>query len=519
MIAKKGSSRLPLHTVVLLALTLFLLTCLVGCGKEAKQINTLADLQGMTIAAETGSVHASAVKSHPLLSDCDILYGYSNADCIAYLMSHKADGIALDYLMAQTILHQFDGLAQLEDTLSPAEYGFAFQKGNMLCNEFSHVLAEMKSDGRLDAIVQKWAENNDSLAPQIWSGESGTLHCQIDPSVEPMCYVAEDGSYRGLDVDIILEIAKELNYRIEFVENDFDDLIPSLLAGQADFIASGITITDTRQKTVDFCDGYLDASTIIIVLDSSAPRSLSSRFLSIRNSFRRTFLEENRWFELLKGLGTTLWIAAVTIVFGLLIGAAMYLWKYSESKLAARLIPKIVRLSALMPLSTWLLICYYLVFPAQSGHGYAAGVFALSITYAIASYCSISDNMDSISQGQLDAATCIGYTRWECLRYVMFPRAVEGIVASLDTQTVYHIRDTSLLSFVAVMDVQAVADGIGAQTAEPFLPIILIASIYILLNLSISSLLRRLRKKVAAIIAGDEKWDKLKKEVNGHDPS
>ena len=378
----------------------------------------------------------------------------------------------------------------------------------------------MKADGRLDGIVHKWTvEEDDSLAPQTWPGENGTLRCQIDPSVEPMCYIAEDGSYRGLDIDIILAIAEELDYRIEFTENGFNDLIPALLTNQADFIASGITITAERQKTVDFCEGYLDAGTVIVVLDSSATFTLSFMLRYVRSSLNRIFLEDDRWFSLLNGLFTTLWMAAVTAVLGLILGIALYLWKYAGSSFAASLIEKPERLSALMPLSTWLLICYYLIFPRQTGQGFAAAIFALSIKYAIESYGSISGNMDSIPKGQIDAASCIDYNRWECLRYIMLPRALVGMIGSFEKQTIEHVHNTSLVSFAAVMDIQAVADGIGAQTAQPFLPIILTTLIYILLNLAVSALFRRTRKKVAARLASADKWISLEKEVSSHDPS
>ena len=114
MIKKRDSraSHPRFRTLALLTLSLLLVSCLAGCRRNTKQIETLADLQGATIAAETGSVHAAAVKEHPLLADCEILYGYSNADCVAYLTRHKADGVALDYLMAQSILHQSEGLMQ-----------------------------------------------------------------------------------------------------------------------------------------------------------------------------------------------------------------------------------------------------------------------------------------------------------------------------------------------------------------------------------------------------------------------
>lgn len=69
----------------------------------------------------------------------------------------------------------------------------------------------------------------------------------------------------GIDVDIAKAIADELGVELEISDIAFASTIPALQSGKADFIAAGMSITEERQKSVDFTDNYFDASQAIIV--------------------------------------------------------------------------------------------------------------------------------------------------------------------------------------------------------------------------------------------------------------
>ena len=66
----------------------------------------------------------------------------------------------------------------------------------------------------------------------------------------------ENGKVVGFDMDLISEIAKNLGYEVEFKVQSFDSLIPSLKAGKLDVIASGMSATEERKKSVDFTEEY-----------------------------------------------------------------------------------------------------------------------------------------------------------------------------------------------------------------------------------------------------------------------
>jgi len=81
----------------------------------------------------------------------------------------------------------------------------------------------------------------------------------------PFEMVDKDGKYIGFDMDLIRAIAEAGGFKVEIQSQGFDGLIPALGVGNIDIIASGMTITEDRKKTVDFCDPYIDAGLMIAV--------------------------------------------------------------------------------------------------------------------------------------------------------------------------------------------------------------------------------------------------------------
>ena len=71
--------------------------------------------------------------------------------------------------------------------------------------------------------------------------------------------------YQGFDMDLIRAVAKEMGYKAEIQNINFDGLIPALEAGNLDVIISGMTINDERKKKVDFSEPYYKSGLSIIV--------------------------------------------------------------------------------------------------------------------------------------------------------------------------------------------------------------------------------------------------------------
>ncbi len=92
----------------------------------------------------------------------------------------------------------------------------------------------------------------------------GTLTVGSDASYPPQEYIDASGKAVGMDIDIAEEIASRMGLTLKVVNFKFDDIIPALNAGQFDIVISAMTITDERQKVVDFVP-YFEAGQAVLV--------------------------------------------------------------------------------------------------------------------------------------------------------------------------------------------------------------------------------------------------------------
>lgn len=89
------------------------------------------------------------------------------------------------------------------------------------------------------------------------------LKVGLNSTFAPFEYI-KDGQLTGFDVDLINEIGKNLGYKITFIDQSFDGLIPSLKAGKIDLIVSGMSATEERKQSVDFTDEYFSSTQVYL---------------------------------------------------------------------------------------------------------------------------------------------------------------------------------------------------------------------------------------------------------------
>jgi polar amino acid transport system substrate-binding protein len=96
-----------------------------------------------------------------------------------------------------------------------------------------------------------------------------TLIVGTSAGFRPFEYIGEDGKITGFDIDLINEIGKKLNKKVEIKDMDFDALIAAVRSGAIDVIASGMTITEEREKQVDFTIPYFTADQSVLIRNNS----------------------------------------------------------------------------------------------------------------------------------------------------------------------------------------------------------------------------------------------------------
>jgi polar amino acid transport system substrate-binding protein len=105
--------------------------------------------------------------------------------------------------------------------------------------------------------------------------EQKELIVGMEMSFPPFEMLDSSGKPAGVSVDLALAMGKSLNRPIRFENIPFDGLIPSLKTGKIDLIISSLTMTEDRQKSIDFSDPYLKMGLAILANKNTDIQSIN----------------------------------------------------------------------------------------------------------------------------------------------------------------------------------------------------------------------------------------------------
>ena len=212
-----------------------------------------------------------------------------------------------------------------------------------------------------------------------------------------------------------------------------------------------------------------------------------------------SFLWMYRWL-LLTGLGYTLLYTVASIFFGLLVGLAVGLLRLSRNPFVNAPLIAYIEAFRCTPLLVQIIWFYY-AFPVVIGvdlPATVAGMLVLSL-YTGAFYAEIfRGGVISIERGQWDAARAIGMRRRQVMRHIILPQAVKRMVPPFMNQSIIQLKNTSLVSTIAVSDLLYQGQLITSATYRPLEVYTTVAIIYFLvlfpLTLAAQAVERRLQR-------------------------
>ena len=200
--------------------------------------------------------------------------------------------------------------------------------------------------------------------------------------------------------------------------------------------------------------------------------------------------------KLLLGWLTTVAISAAALGSSLLIGLAAALVRRCPFLPARSLGTLYVELIRGTPLLVQILVFFYVVADAFGiANRYLAGVLTLSLFAGAYISEIIRAGIESVGESQMESARAIGLTRWQTYRHIVFPQVFRRLLPPLAGQFASIIKDSSLLSIIAVSEFTLNAQEVNAftySTLESYLPL---AAGYLLLTLPISLASRALERR------------------------
>ena len=200
------------------------------------------------------------------------------------------------------------------------------------------------------------------------------------------------------------------------------------------------------------------------------------------------------------GIGYTLAYTAGTVVLGLLIGLLLGLARLSRSRLVNIPLIGFIEVFRCTPLLVQIIWFYYAL-PVILGIQIPAAVAATLVLsfYTGAFYAEIfRGGIVSIEAGQWDAARAVGLRWRHIMRFVVLPQAVRRMVPPFMNQSIIQLKNTSLVSVIAVPDLLYQGQLITADTYRPLETYTVVAVIYFVLLFPATRLVQAYEQRLAS---------------------
>ena len=220
------------------------------------------------------------------------------------------------------------------------------------------------------------------------------------------------------------------------------------------------------------------------------------RMPGLRESIYSNLLFEDRWLMLADGLANTIRVSLWSILLATLMGCVLCTIRMNSRRWAGTCVKLYVELMRAIPLLVLLLLLFYVVLSevALSPMWIAIVCFTL---YFSAYFCEVfRSGIEGVNRGQWEAGFALGLTPWRTFTKVILPQALAKIIPVYKGQMITLVKSTSIIGYVAVVDLTKAGDLIRSRTFDAFFPLLLVAAVYLLLTLLMGALLDLLEKRV-----------------------
>lgn len=224
--------------------------------------------------------------------------------------------------------------------------------------------------------------------------------------------------------------------------------------------------------------------------------SLQDWWQKFSGDFYSCFIKEDRYQMFLSGIGVTVRVSLLAALLGIIIGLLIALCNLSRHKgwnLVGKVYTDIIRGT---PSVTQLMIIYFVIFASVMWPKWVIASIAFGINSGAYVSEIIRAGILSVDKGQTEAGRSLGLSSGQTMRYIVIPQAVKNIFPALCNEFITLIKETAIVGYVGLMDIQKAGDFIKSATYKPFMPLIGTAVIYFVIVKLLTVLLGRLETRL-----------------------
>ncbi len=244
---------------------------------------------------------------------------------------------------------------------------------------------------------------------------------------------------------------------------------------------------------------------VTVVSDNSETKTLKVTTASLKVSEGEElfvgdtvgFTKTWRLGPLMLGLWTTLWLSAISSVFALFLGLMTGIARVSKNITLRGLAVIYVECIRGTPLLVQIFIAYFFLGTVFNLSRNVCGIGALALFAGAYVAEIVRAGVQSIPKGQMEASRSLGMTAFQTMKDIILPQAFKKILPPLSGQFISLIKDSSLVSVIAITDLTKSGREIITSTFATFEVWIVVAAMYLLVTSVLSQLVFYMERRLA----------------------
>lgn len=222
---------------------------------------------------------------------------------------------------------------------------------------------------------------------------------------------------------------------------------------------------------------------------------------TLGEQFYDTLIKDNRYLFYIKGLGNTLITSLGAMAIGLLLGICIALVLYVNKKFGKLKILKwicdvYIYIIRGTPVVLQLMIMYFIIL-VFIPNGIIVGIVTFGLNSAAYVAELFRGGLESVDHGQLEAGLSLGLNNSQTLTKIILPQGMRTSLPSLCNEFIALIKETSVMGYIAILDVTFAARKIQSLTLDAFVPLIISAIIYLVLITILTVLLKQFERRLS----------------------
>ncbi len=240
--------------------------------------------------------------------------------------------------------------------------------------------------------------------------------------------------------------------------------------------------------------------------------NIGTWFESFKATFQLNFIDDNRYMYLVNGLKNTLIItvfaALLGIALGIIVASVRTTFDKNEESMRMRnkglyIVMKIantvckVYLTVIRgtPVVVQLMIMYFIIM-ASSTNSVLIAILAFGINSGAYVAEIFRGGIMSIDNGQFEAGRSLGFSYFRTMYHIVVPQVIKNVLPALLNECIALLKETSVAGYVSIQDLTKGGDIIRGRTYSAFMPLIMVALIYLIVVVVLTWLVGKVERRL-----------------------